>query len=633
MKKIISLLLFISIFTHCISQETKQRFSLQLNPTGNPIGGGVLYKNTLEKKQANFIINDKQSLLNALQKAKAGDLIYVDDTSNIDLSTETNLVIAAGVTLASGRGNNSEGALIYSDSTWSDKEFHSLFTTGGEHVRITGLRLRGPNPEILDHDYNLNKVACAVRCQHASLEIGNCELWAWDKWAIYLYVSDQANIHHNYIHHTIRNGYGYGVWIGGSMKEINAHALIEANLFEACRHCIGSSGHFNSWEARYNVFLKRQLYVNVDRHGQGRSAIGGISTHLHHNLFLSKQVQFELPYPADSTGIVEVDHNWFARSEFKKKGDGEASDEVNSDGVFKKNNENNDERTPHFGAYPKKFVSKEKQKQMLIHNNYFDQSNRTLPVAEIKCDAIDGTAPLKINFDAGKSVDKEGGKIAWVQWRFGDGDYSGNESRKTTTTYIFNVPGIYEVTLVAYNNFGIPSETAKQIITVKPATGKYVLSCWIKDCYIGNLEGKYEKQLLLDNKIIWQDDAAGNEGWTHVLKDVSLQMKMNETHRITFRVISPTGIADPMKEIVELLAWIDDCFIFNTSITNSGFEEKKLDPWKMNYSINGVVKTGGGIVNSNDYRSGEKAFRIRFPLKKVILPGQYAEVYQEFICH
>ncbi len=611
----------------CLSQNKKLSFSEQLNPTQNPIGGGIFFKNILAKQKANYLANDKQSLLVALQKAKAGDIIYVDDTSIIDLSTETNLVINAGVTLASGRGNNSEGALIFSDSTWSDKEFHSLFTTGGENVHITGLRLRGPNPEILDHDYNLNKVACAVRCQHPALEIDNCELRAWDKWAIYLYVSDKAYIHHNYIHHTIRNGYGYGIWIGGSGKEKNANALIEANLFEACRHCIASSGHLNSWEARYNVFLKRQLYVNVDRHGQGRGALGGINTHLHHNLFLSKQVHFTFPYPADSAGLVEVDHNWFARAEFKQDNDEDASDEDTS------KTKNAKIKEPHFGKWPEQLVDEKKKKQMLIHDNYFEGSNRMLPKATIKCDVSEGVAPLKVSFDASKSFDSEGGAIAWVQWRFGDGDFSGNESRSMNINYTFTVPGIYMVTLVVYNNYGIPSETAKQIITVKPSTGKYVLSCWIKDCYIGNLEGKYIKQLLLDDKIIWQDDVSGDEGWIHIVKDLSEAVKLNEKHRISVRVISPTGIADPMKEIVELLAWIDDCYIFNTSMTNSGFEAKELTPWKMEYLIPSKEKKyGGGIVNSNDYRSGEKAFRIRFPLKKIIEPGQYAEIYQDFFC-
>ena len=304
MKLIFKIYFMFLVSSPAYSQVDKPWFSYQLNPTGNPIGGGRYYKAIIERRSANFIVNDKASLLAALQNAQSGQLIYVDDTATINLSDKTNSIIPEGVTLASGRGNQSEGALIFSNSTFSDKEFNSMFTTGGKNVRITGLRLRGPNPDILDHDYQLNKVACGIRSQHTLLEVDNCELWAWDKWAIWLYVSDQSHIHHNYIHHTIRNGYGYGVWIGGSGKEQYANALIEANLFEACRHCIASSGHLNSWDAKYNVFMNRQLYVNVDRHGQGRGAVGGINTHLHHNLFLSRQVHFELPYPADSSGLV-----------------------------------------------------------------------------------------------------------------------------------------------------------------------------------------------------------------------------------------------------------------------------------------------------------------------------------------
>ena len=147
------------------------------------------------------------------------------------------------------------------------------------------------------------------------------------------------------------------------------------------------------------------------------------------------------------------------------------------------------------------------------------------------------------------------------------------------------------------------------------------------------MENRYKKQLLLDDKIIWEDDVAGDEGWTHIVKDLSESMKPKQNHRITYRVISPLGVDDTMNEVVELLSWIDDCFIFNTSMTNTGFETKDLPPWQIQYFIPGTgIKKGGGIINSNDYRSGTKAFRIRFPLKKVIQSGQYADIYQDFIC-
>lgn len=628
-KAAVSCIVFIALLCCNKRVEAQKTFSEQLNPTGNPIGGGKGYNLSADPSKADYLVHNKTELLADLKRASPGQIIYVSDTVTIDLSSEDNLIIPGGVTLASGRGDHSSGALLYSHSTYSDKEFHSLFTTGGEHVRITGLRLRGPNPDILDHDFNLNKVACAVRCRHASLQIDNCELWAWDKQAIWLYVSDKAYIHHNYIHHTIRNGYGYGIWIGGSGKENHANALIEANLFEACRHCIASSGHFNSWEAKYNVFMKRQLYVNVDRHGQGRGAVGGINTHLHHNLFLSKQFHFELPYPADTSGTVEVDHNWFARPEFKGKAD-DSDDEREL--ISEKENKPALNQIIYYGRYPASGDEKQKQ-QMLIHDNYFGESNRTLPVAVIGSDITEGTAPLTIHFNSAKSNDREGGKITWVQWRFGNGDYSGNESREFHPQYTFNEPGKYIITLTVFNSYGIPSATTMQTITVKPSQGHFILSCWIKDSYNGNSQQKYLKQILLDDKIIWEDDVSGDEGWMHVIKNLDNMLHKGEKHRIAFKVICPGGITDPHNDIVELLAWIDDFFVFNTSMSNSGFEEKKIVPWQIEYySPSTGKKNGGGIVNSNDFRSGEKAFRMRFALFNKTEAGGYATIYQDFNC-
>ncbi len=228
------------------------KYGDQLNPTGDPIGGGPGYRNIRAERSADFVVSERAELTNAIRKAQPGMVIYVRDDAVIDMTGADDQTIPGGVTLASGRGRGaSHGALVYSDSLTEENKWIPLFKTGGKGVRITGLRLRGPFAEIGDHFYDQVKIANGIRADHENLEVDNCELWAWNKWAIDLAVAGGARVHHNYIHHTRRWGYGYGVWVRGGGR-----ALIEANLFDACRHHIGSGSQADSsYEARYNICL------------------------------------------------------------------------------------------------------------------------------------------------------------------------------------------------------------------------------------------------------------------------------------------------------------------------------------------------------------------------------------------
>jgi PKD repeat protein len=586
----------------CGSLKTDgSNFSSSVNPTGNPVGGGRCYNKIIFRSTANFIVNNKSKLKSALSKAKSGQVIYVDDDCELDLSAEKNLVIPEGVTLASGRGNGkSNGALLFSGSLFPEKEFVALFVTGGKNVRITGLRFRGPSPDILDHD-SARGVANAIRCLHTSLEVDNCELWAWNKWAIWLYVSDQANIHHNYIHHTMLAGYGYPVWCGGS-NETNANALIEANLFEAGRHTIASSGHPNSWEARYNVILRRQLYVNFNRHSQGKTNTGGLNTHIHHNLVFSTQEHFGLALPLPGA-TDEINNNWLMR------------DSVTAFG----------EKRPKGNSEP--------SNRIRIHDNYFNGSNRVLPVAKISSSVDSGTAPLTVQFDSHDSYDSEGGKILNYQWRFGDGDYSGNEQRIASPIYTFKEPGIYTISLLVFNEYGIPGNQATKKIIVRPKTGKYFLSAWVKDSYPGEMKGRYMKQLLVDSTVVWEDDVAGNEGWQHIVKDISFAGNGGSTHRIAARLKSVQGIDDPKKEITELFMWVDDFYVFNTNEQVPDFETEKITPyWNTSFDQpKGIPNAFSVLVTTADSRSGEQSLQIRIPFQSRVLPGISCDVYQQVV--
>ncbi|MFT5369989.1 MAG: hypothetical protein ACI8V2_004968, partial [Candidatus Latescibacterota bacterium] len=112
-----------------------------------PIGGGLHYTQTIQPTSPP--IRTLDALLDALAQAKSGDVLYIHPRAQIDCTEriyieELILEIPEGVTLASNRGQNgSPGGMIFSDTF----QTRPLIRTLGPNIRITGLRLRGPNPK------------------------------------------------------------------------------------------------------------------------------------------------------------------------------------------------------------------------------------------------------------------------------------------------------------------------------------------------------------------------------------------------------------------------------------------------------------------------------------------------------
>lgn len=220
----------------------REKFGSDLNPTGDPIGGGEGYSRIISASFAKYIVNNKSELLYALSTAVGGDVIYVNDSAEIDLTFERNIIIPANVTLASGRGRaGSSGALLYSKNisigTGNTSETFQLFKTGGNGVRITGIRLQGPDTEIGNSAYEFSN-SRGIYSVH-DVEVDNSELSGWSHCAVCLYYTPGSvtpYIHHNFIHHNRRSGLGYGVVLA-----YGANSLIEANIFDWNRHSIAGT--------------------------------------------------------------------------------------------------------------------------------------------------------------------------------------------------------------------------------------------------------------------------------------------------------------------------------------------------------------------------------------------------------
>lgn len=315
-----------------------------------PLGGGSGYTDLISK--GDFNAEDVDSLLKALSIVKSGQVIFIPDEIEIDLTTliyieKLILSIPEGVTLAGNRGvNGSKGAKIFSDAL----DTHVIFKTLGPNVRITGLRIQGPNANrYLDHhkrsfgpegkgrDYYYKfPVSAGISTNHSNLEIDNCEISAFSRSAIYLNHGQGHHVHHNFIHKCQYNGLGYGI------SHNIASSLLEHNLFDENRHSIAGTGAVGcSYIARHNVELGTSLSHCFDMHG-GRDRkdgtnIAGTSIQIYNNTF--RAPQFAVVIRGVPEDQCEIKQNWFVHhKQIENAVKGLSKNTVAFNNVFGKNN-------------------------------------------------------------------------------------------------------------------------------------------------------------------------------------------------------------------------------------------------------------------------------------------------------
>jgi hypothetical protein len=291
-----------------------------------PIGGGKGYTNTIAK--GDYIADNLDALVGALSKARAGQTVFIPGEAEIDLTArifidQLVLEIPEGVTLASDRGTGgSAGALLTSDALKTPV----MICAAGPDVRITGLRIRGPNSKrYLDHHrrsfgeggagheyYYRLPTSNGIRTKYSRLEVDNCEISSFSHAGIYLTTAGGHHIHHNHIHHCQYQGLGYGVC------HDTASSLITYNLFNWNRHSIAGTGRpGNSYIARHNVELGVSLSHCFDMHGgrdrEDGTDIAGTSIEISNNTFRAEQTPVVIRGVPEKSCIVHF--NWFAKHE------------------------------------------------------------------------------------------------------------------------------------------------------------------------------------------------------------------------------------------------------------------------------------------------------------------------------
>ena len=289
-----------------------------------PVGGGDKYKAVITS--ATLTVATLDELLAALARAKAGDVVFVAAGSRIDctervVAEQLVIQIPAGVTLAGDRGHGgSPGAMIFSDAFGTGP----LIRAAGDNVRVTGLRIRGPDPKRrLEHHrrsyeqglgdgyYYKFPISYGLATEHDGLEVDNCELAGFGHSAVRLDAGQDHRVHHNVIHHCQRAGLGYGIFLD------RATARISFNLFDWNRHSIAGTGAPGSgYEADHNVQLEHSLSHHFDMHGgkdrRDGTDIAGEWMKVHHNTFLGSMQTVRIRGTPQRK--AEIRYNWFGQS-------------------------------------------------------------------------------------------------------------------------------------------------------------------------------------------------------------------------------------------------------------------------------------------------------------------------------
>lgn len=272
---------------------------------GSPLGGGAGYGDIFTS--GDFTATTLEELKTALENAKAGQTVFVPSNVQIDL-TGTTITVPEGVILASDRGTKqadgsiSSGAMLF--TTTRQKETLIL----AANARLTGITLSGADTQrhmehlqrglsddgghYTDYYYKL-PLTRGVSILGDGAEVDNCEIAGFSEAGVYIGGCVDVLVHHSWIHHNQRNGYGYGV-----VLYQQTYVEVYRNLFNFDRHAIAADGSAGSgYHAHDNAHLGTAIYHIFDAHG-GKDRGDGTQIaceriDMNNNVFLSDKIPYK----------------------------------------------------------------------------------------------------------------------------------------------------------------------------------------------------------------------------------------------------------------------------------------------------------------------------------------------------
>jgi PKD repeat protein len=528
----------------CIPSVAFSNVGAEWNPTGNPIGGGPGYSDSVNTWD--YFVSNETQLLNALNSAGNGDVIYIDDNAEIDL-TGAMLNLTHGVTLASGRGRTlgdsiSWGGLLYCTEHLRSME---LVKVHANHSRITGLRLRGAFSQLEGLQVESDTFAQPLPVSYYgifidadTITVDNCEIWGFPGAPIAGQNCYDIDLHHNYFHNGEHCYHAYGINFWGDTKYRNTANFTDYQqwlVMSGGGNCMPTRGYHSWCIFGHHVF--GQSFECHSASGYDSCAFDSIYNCSFYTTGFTYgwKSGYNLPLPARDTTVVL--NSWFKNDSAKSIG-------IASNAASK------------------------------VIGNWYSSSpppgvEARIPIASISCDLDSGSAPLTVTFSAAGSYDPDGEIIAYY-WNFGDSLKPNNFARHTdnrTVSHTYNQIGRYLVELMVVDNHGIMNYAYKTI-NVAPSDNRAWLSCWIKDRNYNHAVGYYKKQVLLDDQVCWEKDIAGNGSWEHVILDITDMLSGADSIDLAFRLLcvrDTTAFWEPTL-------YIDDIIIYGAVVVNGDFE-------------------------------------------------------------
>lgn len=241
----------------------------------------------------------------AIELAQPNDTVLFPDTCFTVTDSRT-ITIPKKVTVLTNTGT------IFYKFFGAELDYIPLFLMK-DSSSLIGMTIIGDNGEI--GDPGVVWAQNAVKVDGIDVRILSCQFKNLDKWAIWGYNPSGLNIRNCRFENIRRDGYGYGVWIGGKGGIWPKMAIVDNNTFINCRSAVDGSGGYYSYTVSNNIFGEAQTFAVIARHGQGRSDKGGIHTWILNNIVLTPVTRnVEIPIPAVDTGLVRIEGNTFSRS-------------------------------------------------------------------------------------------------------------------------------------------------------------------------------------------------------------------------------------------------------------------------------------------------------------------------------
>jgi hypothetical protein len=169
-RSVVILSCLLAVFSSAAAAEVAPVCGAEANLTGDPIGGGDGYRRIVDR--GDYRVSTAAEFLAALKQARAGQTIFVAPDVQIDLTGQLGLQLPAGVTLAGDRGRQgAAGPLIFCDKLPDQRGL----LAAGPDARITGLRIRGPEPATAQiGDYK--RTSTVGLSTNSNVEVDNCEI-------------------------------------------------------------------------------------------------------------------------------------------------------------------------------------------------------------------------------------------------------------------------------------------------------------------------------------------------------------------------------------------------------------------------------------------------------------------------